>query len=141
MFCLYFIFHKCLQIRKPRPLFSKDSITTNITTVDTVTSVLSPHLIFQIPFYFSMNVRKCVTINLIQPPISQIIFYFVHHAIEGDGTFISFTLLPNFISCVMRISYSLKFIDQDDMQTIFLVHFSSKRKKGERISVQVEQIY
>lgn len=79
--------------------------------------------------------------NLIQPPIFQILFHFLRHAIEENGTFISFTLLPNFISRVMRISYSLKFIDQDDMQTFFLMHFQSKSKKGERISVQVEQIY
>ena len=72
----------------------------------------------------------------------QILFHFLQHTIEENGTFISFTLLPNFISRVMRISYSLKFIDQDDMQTFFfLVHFQSKSKKGERISVQVEQIY
>ena len=71
----------------------------------------------------------------------QILFHFLQHTIEENGTFISFTLLPNFISRVMRISYSLKFIDQDDMQTFFLMHFQSKSKKGERISVQVEQIY
>ena len=104
------------------------TITIDFARNDTVTFNLSLNLIFELPFY------------LIQPPIFQIPFISNNMLLKKMETLSH--LLYFLISRVMRISYSLKFIDQDDMQTFFfLVHFQSKSKKGERISVQVEQIY
>ena len=95
-------------IRKPRPQLILRGTTTSYTaTTDTMTSALSPHLIFLLPFY------------LIHPPFSGVFFSFYEIPLKKMKASISFALLPNFISCVMRISYSLKFIDQDDMQTFF----------------------